>query len=135
MHISARFYAFFCGDISQTYAYLIPKNDLYVIGVGASDPNHTTFTTYIDRFKNCLREEFAFKPLSLRKREVWAIPYGFVLEGVGNTILVGDAVGLCNPLSGEGIRFAVESGIAAHNAILDTIHHKKQLVSVRARAT
>ncbi|MFW9843765.1 MAG: NAD(P)/FAD-dependent oxidoreductase, partial [Candidatus Thorarchaeota archaeon] len=37
--------------------------------------------------------------------------------GDGNTLLVGDAAGLCNPLSGEGIRLAVESGEAAAAAI------------------
>jgi len=121
------FYVFFRGDVSSTCAYLIPKDELYVVGVGAPTPSHTLLTTYIDRFKNWLREEFAFRPLLLKRSEVWAIPYGLVFEGIGNTILVGDAAGFCNTLSGEGIRLAIESGAAAGNAVQDAISCNKPL--------
>ncbi len=124
------FYIFFRGEVSPTCAYLIPKKDLYVIGVGAPEPNTAKLPIYINRFKNWLREEFAFQPVSLEKREVWAIPYGFVFEGIGNIILIGDAAGFCNTLSGEGIRFAIESGIAAHDAIMKTILNQKPLAAV-----
>ena len=50
-------------------------------------------------------------------REVWPIPYGFSRVGRGSVLLAGDAAGLCNPLSGEGIRWAIESGAAAGEAI------------------
>ncbi len=124
------FYIFFRGEVSPTCAYLIPKEDLYVVGVGAPEPNTAKLPIYINRFKNWLREEFAFRPVSLRRREVWAIPYGFIFEGIGNTILVGDAAGFCNTLSGEGIRFAIESGVAAHDAIVKTTLGGKSLATV-----
>ena len=124
------FYIFFRGEVSPTCAYLIPKEDLYVVGVGAPEPNTAKLPLYINRFKNWLREEFSFQPVSLERREVWAIPYGFVFEGIGNTILIGDAGGFCNTLSGEGIRFAIESGVAAHDAIMKTILNRKSLATV-----
>lgn len=124
------FYIFFRDDVSPASAYLIPKDDEYVIGVGSPQPNSMPLTTCLARFKKWLSEEFAFQPFSLSKREVWAIPYGLVFEGVGNTILVGDAAGFCNTLSGEGIRFAVESGVASHDAILDAILDKRPLAAV-----
>jgi geranylgeranyl reductase len=124
------FYIFFRDDVSPTSAYVIPKDDEYVIGVGSPQPNSKPITTYLTRFKKWLNDEFAFQPLSLRRREVWAIPFGRIFEGVGNTILVGDAAGFCNTLSGEGIRFAVESGVASHEAILETIRSKRPLATV-----
>jgi flavin-dependent dehydrogenase len=124
------FYIFFRGEISPTCAYLIPKENLYVLGVGAPEPNTSKLPLYITRFKKWLQEEFAFQPVSLKRREVWPIPYGSVFKGIGNTILIGDAAGFCNTLSGEGIRFALESGIAAHDAIMKTISIKKSLATV-----
>ncbi|MFQ5836326.1 MAG: NAD(P)/FAD-dependent oxidoreductase [Candidatus Bathyarchaeia archaeon] len=124
------FYAFFRGKVSPTYAYVFPKDDLYVVGIGASKKGSASIFTRISLFKKWLTEKFAFKPLSLMKREVWAIPYGFALQGVGNVILVGDAAGFCNSLSGEGIRFAIESGVAAGNAVRDVMSSKKYLAPI-----
>lgn len=123
------FYAFFCGDISPTYAYVIPKNDLYVVGTGVPETHHTSVSTAINRFKEWLVEEFAFKASSLERRETWAIPYGFVFEGEGNVILAGDAAGFCNSLSGEGIRLAIESSVAAGRAIQAAISYDRPLVT------
>jgi len=119
------FYAFFRGDVSPTYAYVIPKNELYVVGVGVPETCFTSISTAINRFKEWLVEEFAFKASFLERREAWAIPYGFVFEGRGNVILVGDAAGFCNSLSGEGIRLAIESGVAAGGAIQEAISYDR----------
>jgi len=126
-NIDEHFYAFFCGEVSSTYAYVIPKDGLYVVGLGVSGTNSTIC---MERFKKWLCEEFAFKPQSLERREVWAIPYGFTLEGIDNVILAGDAAGFCNALSGEGIRLAIESGVAASYAVRDALSCNKRLISM-----
>ncbi|MHA2045612.1 MAG: NAD(P)/FAD-dependent oxidoreductase [Candidatus Thorarchaeota archaeon] len=64
-----------------------------------------------------MNDEFSFSPKQLVKREAWSIPFGYFIPGEGKALLVGDAAGLCNPLSGEGIRLAVESAEAAASAI------------------
>jgi len=123
------FYAFFRGEITPAYAYVIPKGGLYIVGVGFPKTDHTTILMRINWFKKWLHEEFAFEPRSLIRREVWAVPYGFLLEGIGNTILVGDAAGFCNALTSEGIRLAIEGGVAAGNAIQDAIFCDEPLAS------
>jgi len=123
------FYAFFRGGISPTYAYMIPKKELYVVGVGVPKTYFTSISTAINRFKEWLVEEFAFKASLLERREAWAIPYGFVFEGEGNVILAGDAAGFCNSLSGEGIRLAIESGVAAGNAIREAVSYDRPLAT------
>ena len=127
--IEACFYAFFRGTISSTYAYIVPKDDLYLIGLGVSKANRDCMT----RFKNWLSEEFGFKPRSLMKREAWAIPFGHTYEGRNNIILVGDAAGFCNTLSGEGIRLAIESGVISSHSIQNAQSNTEPLSQLYAK--
>lgn len=111
------FYAFFKGDITPTYGYVIPKDGLLIVGTGAPKGHHTPVSMYIRRFKEWLCREFAFNSISLERVEAAAIPYSSPICGEGNVILVGDAAGFCNPFSGEGIRLAIKSGIVAGEAV------------------
>lgn len=113
------FYVFFSGELTEAYAYLIPKDGLLVVGIWAPHESMKTLEERIKLFKRLLKEKFSFRPHFLVKREVWAIPYQPVVEGAGNIILVGDAGGFCNTLTGEGIRYAVESALAAGESILE----------------
>ena len=123
------FYVIFRGDISSTYAYIIPKDYTSVFGVGVAKAHSSSISASIHRFKNWLLEEFDFKLLSLKRSETWAIPHGSVFEGKGNVILVGDAAGFCNPFSGEGIRLAIESGVSAGSAIQEALSSDTTLAS------
>jgi geranylgeranyl reductase family protein len=111
------FYGFFSSRVSTSYAYLIPKGSQFLIGLGVPPKYDPNITSAMATFKDWLTSQFAFQALELVKNEMWAIPYGFFHAGLGNVLLVGDAAGLCNPLSGEGIRLGIESGEAASNAI------------------
>jgi flavin-dependent dehydrogenase len=115
------FYVFFRSELTPAYFYIIPKDGLYLIGIGAPRNNSFNILEHINWFKKWLRKEFAFRPQHLIRRELWAIPHGSSLEGVGNAILVGDAAGFCNLFTGEGIRWAIESGVAAGKAVQDAI--------------
>ncbi len=115
------FYFFLRGSVTPTYAYIFPKDGVFVVGIGIPKRQSLPISTSINYFKDWLFEEFNFKPLTLERRETWAIPYGFTLEGIDNVILVGDAAGFCKSFSGEGIRLAIESGIAAGDAIQEAL--------------
>jgi flavin-dependent dehydrogenase len=104
------FYVFLREDISPTYAYLIPKNKHLKLGIGLPLPYIESSSQYITRFKNWLGDKFGYNEHSIRSKEVWGIPYGYVYVGRGNVLLSGDAAGFCNVFSGEGIRFAIRSG-------------------------
>jgi len=111
------FYAFFRGDISPSCGYVLPRDGLLVMGVGVPAESLGTNPDPIAPLKLWLSEEFGYREERVEAREVWPIPYGFSRVGRGLVLLAGDAAGLCNPLSGEGIRWAVESGVAAGGAI------------------
>ncbi len=108
--LGSYFYAFLRGDISPSYAYAIPKDDVVILGAGVIPKNSPTIIESLELFKKWLAKEFSLGNAIIKKQEMWSIPFGFFQPGVGNVLLVGDAAGLCNPLSGEGIRLAVESG-------------------------
>lgn len=119
--IGDNFYAFFRGDVSPSYGYVLPRDGLFVIGVGVPADSLGMNPNPIALLKLWLSREFGYREERVETREVWPIPYGFSRIGRGSVLLAGDAAGLCNPLSGEGIRWGVESGVAAGEAIATAI--------------
>ncbi|MFW9907194.1 MAG: NAD(P)/FAD-dependent oxidoreductase [Candidatus Thorarchaeota archaeon] len=111
------FYGFFRGDISISYSYIIPKGGNLLIGSGVQQKKSPNLIEGLRLFKTWLKEEFNFQEETLVSKEVWGIPFGYTILGHGDVVLVGDAAGLCNPLSGEGIRLGIESGESAAVAI------------------
>jgi len=114
------FYVFFSEKLTRAYAYLIPKDNSIIVGIWAPREDIDVMGTRIELFRKLLMEKFSFKPRFLIRREVWAVPYQCgVVEGAGNIILIGDAAGFYNTLTGEGIGYAVESALAAGESILE----------------
>jgi len=111
------FHAFFKGDITPAYSYVIPKDGKLIVGTGIPHGYHASTSDPLDRFKDWLSREFAFDPLELEGREASAIPYSSPSCGEGDVVLVGDAAGFCNHLSGEGVRLCIESGLAVGEAV------------------
>ncbi len=116
------FYGFFRGDLSPSYAYVIPKDNNLILGLGVLPRSSPTITEALAGFKDWLVREFSFRPQQRVRREMWAIPFGFFQPGRENVLLIGDAAGLCNPLSGEGIRLAIESGEYAATALQNELN-------------
>jgi len=109
------FYTILNTKITPTYGYLLKKKNNLIIGTGSTEPKQVIKS--LSLLKDWLAKEFSFRPLVLKKREVGFLPYGDCYLGRGRILLVGDAAGLCNRFSGEGIRFALESGIAAAESV------------------
>lgn len=127
------FYVFLRESITPSYAYVIPKNGLFIIGTGAPVRYPLGSKQCLSRFKEWIGYEFSFEPLSLVRKEMGSIPYPLSAKGMGNVILAGDAAGFCNSFSGEGIRLAIESGIAAGDAIVKADQDNISLSSVYTR--
>lgn len=82
---------------------------------------------YLHKLIKWLERRLQLKPIKLLKREIAHIPYGEIQTGRGNIILVGDAAGLCNRLSGGGIRPAIETGVQASQAVKESDEKDKPL--------
>ena len=127
------FYAFFKGEVTPSYAYLIPKDGLFIIGTAVPQGYPISISVCLNKFKEWLRQDFAFEQISLERKESGAIPYHSLFNGDGDIILAGDAAGFCNPFSGEGIRLAIESGVLAGEAVARATHSDSSLSSIYSR--
>jgi geranylgeranyl reductase family protein len=115
------FYLFFRGDVSPIYAYVVPKAGHTVIGLGVHRNLGPPANVGLARFREWLSKEYSFESRGFVRREGWSIPFGDVAYGRGRVILVGDAGGFCEPFTGEGIYFGIESAKAAAASILSAL--------------
>ncbi len=116
----ADFHCVFARQFSPFYAYSVPKGSLLKIGSGMTEEESHDLMPSLDRFTEWLQQNGVADIGEVKKQEGWAIPFGEQNVTAKGALLVGDAAGLCNPLSGEGIRLAIESGQLAAEAIIES---------------
>jgi geranylgeranyl reductase family protein len=103
------------GEIDFGYLWIFPKTDHLSIGVGALKPGkrqlRATLETVMKRFGISLEgQPSRGHPIPIYTRRE--------PRGTKRCLLAGDAAGLVDPFTGEGIRFAIKSGRLAAEAIL-----------------
>jgi geranylgeranyl reductase family protein len=102
------------GRVKEGYSWSFPKADHYSVGIGGRHGEN--LRQELDSWLDCLgyKGERNFKVYG------HALPEAVVGARLqkGNILLVGDAAGLVNPLTGEGIRYAIQSGRIAASAIV-----------------
>lgn len=104
------------GTFPGGYAWLFPKADHISVGVGGPATLSAGMMPYYKRFLEYLSTEMTIiETLSLKS---WPIPVrmGKSLFHNGRVVVAGDAVGLTDSMTGEGIYYAVRSGRLAANA-------------------
>jgi geranylgeranyl reductase family protein len=115
------------------YCWLFPAGDgVANVGIGVA---RNTLPPIRDHLRTQLQQMIATDP-ALNRRLSQARPVGNIVGWplttyneeqplVGDrTLLVGDAAGLINPLNGEGIQYALLSGIWAGETVLDCAAHR-----------
>jgi len=112
------FYMMYRGDISPTYSYIIPKGDQLCLGVGILSARPPRMREGMGRLKEWLARDCGVRVENPVHLEGYSAPFGNIHFGSRNVFLVGDAAGLGNPLTGEGIGYAIGSSEAASRAIL-----------------
>ena len=103
------------GTFPGGYGWVFPKGDHFSIGVGGPASLSKWMIPYYDRLLTYLETEFGIKVVETISLKSWPIPVR-VKESVfhnGRVLVAGDAAGLTDPLTGEGIYYAVRSGILA----------------------
>jgi flavin-dependent dehydrogenase len=106
------------GIIPHGYGWIFPKEKVLSIGIGSFSPSLKGLNKYYYKFKKEIglggHQELILKahPIPLIKEKNPVLHTGHVL-------LTGDAAGLVDPLCGEGIYYALQTGIWAANAIIN----------------
>ncbi|MBI5060785.1 MAG: FAD-dependent monooxygenase [Candidatus Aenigmarchaeota archaeon] len=111
-------YFIYDNEINDYYSWLIPKGNYMIIGSFFQQGEDVR--SKFQLFKNKVREKYGIHGIAY-KREAGVSPRPLSLDevclGRGNVILVGEAACLVSPSTGEGISFALRSGMAAANAL------------------
>jgi geranylgeranyl reductase family protein len=102
-------------DLSFGYGWIFPKAELLSVGVMALHPQRGRLQAALEQLAQRYGLALAGVPVKGHP-----IPLYLRREPIATRrgLLVGDAAGLADPLSGEGIRLAIQSGQMAAQALL-----------------
>jgi len=103
------------GALKGGYLWIFPKRDHLSVGIGA-------FRKSRAKLRDVLRQEMTKFGISLDGVTLHGHPLPMYFRSerlnTAHSLLVGDAAGLMDPLSGEGIRYAVKSARLAAEAVI-----------------
>lgn len=105
------------GYLRTGWAWVFPKGEHVAVGIGGlDDPGRVR--TQFEAFLGAYGLDEAAR--GIQRKGAW-LPYGRPVKEPGRdrVLLVGDAAGLVEPVTGEGLYFAFRSGRMAADAILD----------------
>ncbi len=109
--------------IKEGYGWVFPKHDHFSIGVGRFKPKNKdkapSLQQELDNYLEILG--ITKNEIVSIKRKGFVIPLRTLKEGAakGRVLLVGDAAGLADPLTAEGISAALISGRLAADSIIE----------------
>jgi len=106
------------------YGWHFPKNDHYSIGIGGDNKNKSIYRIAKQFF-------YTISEKKLTNIKGASIPSGKLLKLKklnNNTLVVGDSAGFTDPITGEGLYYALLSGVYAAESIVENIHaHPKNV--------
>ncbi|MGI9951173.1 NAD(P)/FAD-dependent oxidoreductase [Moorellaceae bacterium AZ2] len=116
------------GNIASGYGWVFPKGDHLSVGIGSFSRKVKDLKALFQQF--CRRLGLPVSPEAYCRAAV--IPSALPGEPVLHTsrgLLVGDAAGLVDPFSGEGIYYALKSGRLAAQAVISFLRGEGDLRS------
>lgn len=104
----------YLGVVKWGYGWIFPKKETQTVGVGGLLSKNPNLKSAFGAF---LRQHY--DPFPDIRCKGYHLPFGSYKRkpGRANILLVGDAAGLVEPVTGEGIAFAMQSGRLAAKAI------------------
>lgn len=107
--------------LDNGYAWVFPCGEVYKIGFGNK---YCSSIDYVNKFKHYLKS-IGVKNFELCNIKGAFVPYGGCLKKStykDHVFFIGDAAGMVDPIYGEGLFFAYESGIMASKCIVSCIN-------------
>ncbi|TFH05946.1 MAG: geranylgeranyl reductase family protein [Candidatus Thorarchaeota archaeon] len=113
------------GDVEWGYGWCFPKSESLNIGLGCRLDKAKGLR---DKWEPFLSKISSEKDIKIKATESTSarVPLGGTSSRIigRRSMLVGDAAGLVSPVSGEGISFAIESGILAADVATEAVRKK-----------
>ena len=109
------------GFVNYGYGWVSPLCNKIKIGLGSSDNKFKKNSNeYLNKFVENFKKKKKIKNLKIINFQSHLIPIDGPMDKPcrGNAVLIGDAAGFVNPLTGEGIYYAVKSAQTAADAII-----------------
>ena len=105
------------------YGWMFPAGDGTVnIGVGALSTmkgfKKLNLNTLLDQYATIVRDSWSLGDY-VEKPRAWRLPMSCVRRHGPGWVAIGDAAGFVNPMNGEGIDYALESGMLAVKCFVD----------------
>ncbi len=120
-------FSIYFGGVKNGYGWYFPKKDYYSVGIGGDNSNKS-----VKKQAELFFEKISSESISNIKGA--SIPSGRLFnyrKFNNNTLMVGDAAGFTDPITGEGLYYALLSGVYAAEATIETI----QLNSINFKKT
>jgi flavin-dependent dehydrogenase len=125
----------FARHLTDFYAWAIPKAGSVLVGAAFGDVRAAK--ARFEKVLEAMRREFGLEGRVIERcaRHLGRPHTGRQLfGGVGRVLLVGEAAGLVSPSSGEGLSFALETGLAAGRAAGESAPAGAYLAAFRHQA-
>ena len=111
------------GTAVPGYGWMFPAGDGTVnIGVGALSTmkgfKKLNLNTLLDQYASLVRDSWSLGDYEDKPR-AWRLPMSCMKRSGPGWVAIGDSAGFVNPMNGEGIDYALESGMLAVNCFLE----------------
>jgi len=115
----------FFGPVEWGYAWCFPKRDELSIGIGCRMDKMSNLKGSWRDFVSMLERTKGIR-VNPDSRRAFRVPIGGCEKRLitRRTMLIGDAAGLVSPISGEGIYYAIESGLIAADIAKDAMESR-----------
>jgi len=120
------------GFIPHGYAWVFPKKNHLSVGIASMKKSKVNLNDYLEKYFTML----GFKDIENIEKHGHIIPINpFRLKPVYKRILLtGDAIGLADPITTEGISYAIESGQLAAKAVIGGSKNKIKVEKIYSKS-
>ncbi len=109
-----------------SYGWVFPKREHLSVGIAGAAAHMLSLRPMFDAFCRRMEKKIGVELTAAKRRTCFLGADGVVSKNVmDRVILVGDAAGFVDPMMGEGIAYAMKSGVYAAEVILRALEEEK----------